>query len=140
MHFASQNQEDISLSLDKRVLKGCTTPNKHLSLPSIHTLTELSVGVHAQTYFPRQRVIRQTPLADWNGENINSRWYHWEKMEHNVENAPCVAPTGCHNQEREQTLSMQCIRKAMCMSYRSKSDCSHIPPNNNLCVAKIHAV
>lgn len=116
MHFASQHQVNISVSIDKHVLKGFTTPDKHLSLPSMHTLTE-PFGVRVQTYFPRQRVIRQTPLADWNGESINSRWYHWEKMEHNVENAPCMAPTGCHNQERQQTLSMQCSREAECMSY-----------------------
>ena len=72
-------------------------------------------------YFPRQRVIRQTLLADWNEERINSRWYHWEKMEHNVENAPCLAATGRHNQEREQILGMWCNREAKLMPYDVQS-------------------
>lgn len=29
-----------------------------------------------------------------------------------MENAPCMSPTGCHNQEREQILDMQCNREA----------------------------
>ena len=81
-----------------------------------HTLTKL-FNAYAHTYFPRQRVIRQTLLADWNEERINSRWYHWEKMEHNVENAPCLAATGRHNQEREQILGMRCNRGAKGMPY-----------------------
>ena len=96
------------------MLEGSEQPRPTLS---VHTLTRLDA--HAHTHFPRQRVIRQTLLADWNGERINSRWYHWEKMEHNVENAPRLATTGRHNQEREQILGMQSYREAKCMPYNT---------------------
>lgn len=72
-----------------------------------------ALNPHALTYFPRQRVM----LAHWNEVRINSRWYHWEKMEHNVENAPCLAATGPHNQEREPILGMRYNREDKRMPY-----------------------
>lgn len=73
----------------------------------IHTLPGLAVCACTwSTYYPRQQVIWQTLLADWNKCRINSRWYHWEKMEHNVEHAPCLATTGRHDQDREHILGM----------------------------------
>lgn len=74
-----------------------------------------ALNVHPHAFFPRQQVIRQTLLADWNRERINSRWYHWEKMEHNVENAPCQATTSCNNEGKEQPLGMHCNRESKCM-------------------------
>lgn len=105
IHFSYQSKVDISVTSDKHMLKGLNFQQTQ-SFP-LHTHIVQAFSVCAFTFFPRQRVIRQTLLADWNEESINSRWYHWEKMEHNVENAPCMAPTGCHNQEREQILGMQ---------------------------------
>lgn len=89
------------------MLKGSQHP-----YPTLRAHTDRALHAHAHTYFPRQRVIRQTLLADWNEGRINSRWYHWEKMEHNVENAPRLATTGRHNQEREQILGRRCNREA----------------------------
>ncbi len=85
------------------------------------THTNQAHNARAHTYFPRQQVIGQTLLADWNEQRINSRWYHWEKMEHNVENAPCLATTGRHNQEWEQILDMRCSREAKRMPYNIHS-------------------
>lgn len=98
------------------MLKGLQHPKS-----ALRTHIEQALNAHAYTCFPRQHVIRQTPLADWNRERINSRWYHWEKMEHNVENAPCQATTGRHNQEKEQILGMLCNREAKCMPYNMNS-------------------
>lgn len=63
---------------------------------------------------PRWQVIRQTLLDDWKRERINSRWYHWEKMEHNVE--MCSLP-GHHGPppNKEQILGMWCNSEARCM-------------------------
>lgn len=55
----------------------------HLQPPCTHWPSSESWCTHR--YTPKRRVIQQTLLADWNRERINSRWYHWEKMEHNVE-------------------------------------------------------
>lgn len=98
------------------MLKGSQHPHS-----TLRTHIDQALSAHAHTYFPRQRVIRQTLLADWNEERINSRWYHWEKMEHNVENAPCLATTGRHNQEREQILGMWCNREAKCIPCNTHS-------------------
>lgn len=89
------------------MLKGWRQPNS-----TLRTHIDRALSAHAHTHFPRQQVIQQTLLADWNRERINSRWYHWEKMEHIVENTPCQATTGRHNQQREQTLGMRCNREA----------------------------
>lgn len=47
-------------------------------------------------------------------ERINSRWYHWEKMEHNME--ICSLP-GHHRPppNKQQILGMWCNREARCM-------------------------
>lgn len=78
-------------------------PPTTTTLLLLHTDINQALSAYATTHFPRQRVM----LADWNEVRINSRWYHWEKMEHNVENAPYVAATGHHNQEREPIVGTQ---------------------------------
>lgn len=104
----------------KKHAERLTTPSKPPPYPPCTHWPSFE-NAHAHTYFPRQRVIRQTLLADWNKERINSRWYHWEKMEHNVENAPRLAATGRHNQEREHILGMRCNREAKRMPHNVHS-------------------
>lgn len=100
-----------------QILSGSQQPtHPHPYPPHRHRRCCECSCTHVQ-YFPRRQVIQQTLLADWNEERINSRWYHWEKMERNVENAPCLAATGRHDQEREQILGMRCYREAKPMPY-----------------------
>lgn len=96
----------LPLSMKWMLLSTKTSPylkvdNTHQrpALSSVHTLCELSVYMHIYTP-PGSGSFEQTPQADWYRVSINSRWYHWEKMEHNVENTPCLVPTGCDNKER----------------------------------------